>query len=538
MTGSPFQSFYLMFKTNAKEAKKDMLDLQKTSDDTEKKVKKTKEETVELGKAFTDAVEDATRALAAYASFHAIKSGIVNTQEQNRALTIQTSLWKQNANEIAAYGSAVKSAGGDTQALYGWYEQVRQAQAKKGLPAATLGDLMQHIHNQVRGLPAPAQQQIFGAYGISDIGQQSILASSDEDYNKSVKSATELTKNTEAAAKASQEFGKSWDMLTDSLTKFWNTVNNTILPIVSVLTDLLTSAFSAIADSPTGAVAVFVMLTAASVAFSAAIPSIVAGFGSISVAALALAGTLAGIVAPLAGIIAAGYLIPKLAPKGGAWVGRQLNKLLGRGDENGLLPGKEGYSGGGTSSGSAMDYLMKTYGFDSAHAAAIVANMNAESGGNPNAVGDGGSARGLFQWHPDRQAKIKAGLGIDVTSATRDQQLDAAVWELHNRGQYDAFLAQQGAYNAGAYFSQRFEVPKAGLSEAMARGNAALSIAGNTPLASSSFSSDGGGTNVTIGKIDVHTQSTDPDGIARDIIGHMHDQIKTVFAQNNDAVAY
>lgn len=96
--GSPFQTFFLMFKSNSKEAKKDMDDLGKTSENVEKKIKKTKEETYELGKAFTDAVENGMRALAAYASFNAFKSGIVNAQEFNRALTIQTKLWGQSAN--------------------------------------------------------------------------------------------------------------------------------------------------------------------------------------------------------------------------------------------------------------------------------------------------------------------------------------------------------------------------------------------------------------------------------------------------------
>ena len=42
--------------------------------------------------------------------------------------------------------------------------------------------------------------------------------------------------------------------------------------------------------------------------------------------------------------------------------------------------------------------------------AAVLATIVAESGGNPKAIGDGGLAHGLFQWHPDR---YKAGEDLD-----------------------------------------------------------------------------------------------------------------------------
>lgn len=527
--GSPFQTFYLMFKSNAKEAQKDMKDTQKVSDETTKKIKKTKEESTELGKAFTSAVEDATRALAAYVSFQAFRGGIINAQEFNRTLTVQTKLWNQNANEINAYGSAVKAAGGDMQGFFGWYDRLRQQNASLGRSTLPLGQLINHIRGQVRGLSPEAAQQVFQQYGLGDAGAQTLLRSSDAEFEKSISSAQSLANNTEAGSKAAIEFGTAWDNLTTSLTKFWTTVNTVILPPLSFMIEKLGDLFNVLADNKAAATAFFVGLAAAATAFTAAIPAIVAGFGTISSAALAAAAPLAAFLAPFLAIVAGASLLINGASAGGEAIGNWINSKRSVGSK-------------GIGSGSAMNYLMSKYGLDAAHAAGIVANLNAESGGNPNAIGDNGRARGLFQWHPDRRENILAGTGIDVANASVNQQLDAAMWELKDRGQYNSFLSQKGAAAAGAYFSQNFEGPAGGVAEALSRGRAAMDIASTTPFASQGggVGSLGGGVGggVNIGKIEVHTQATDAAGIARDFHGELQRQIGGLYSQNNDAVAY
>src|SRR5260363_90445 len=46
-------------------------------------------------------------------------------------------------------------------------------------------------------------------------------------------------------------------------------------------------------------------------------------------------------------------------------------------------------------------------GWTHKQAAGIVANLKIESGLNPKAVGDGGKAYGIAQWHPPRQAEFR-----------------------------------------------------------------------------------------------------------------------------------
>lgn len=85
-------------------------------------------------------------------------------------------------------------------------------------------------------------------------------------------------------------------------------------------------------------------------------------------------------------------------------------------------------NGGADGAGPVIDYL-RSKGIDDNLAKGIAANVEAESGFNPNAVGDGGKAYGLLQWHPSRQADFAAYLGKSIRESTWQEQLDFAVYE-------------------------------------------------------------------------------------------------------------
>lgn len=85
-------------------------------------------------------------------------------------------------------------------------------------------------------------------------------------------------------------------------------------------------------------------------------------------------------------------------------------------------------NGGADGAGPVIDYL-RSKGINDNLAKGIAANVEAESGFNPNAVGDGGKAYGLLQWHPSRQADFAAYLGKGIRESTWQEQLDFAVYE-------------------------------------------------------------------------------------------------------------
>lgn len=97
-------------------------------------------------------------------------------------------------------------------------------------------------------------------------------------------------------------------------------------------------------------------------------------------------------------------------------------------------------------------------GFSPAQAAGLLAQADAESSLNPNAVGDHDTAFALHQWHGDRAAVIKGGCGIDLKKLPPlDEQLKAALWELEHpeHGALARIKASKTAYDAG-YAAARF----------------------------------------------------------------------------------
>jgi hypothetical protein len=103
----------------------------------------------------------------------------------------------------------------------------------------------------------------------------------------------------------------------------------------------------------------------------------------------------------------------------------------------GYQPGAGGGTGGGAgatgNAKKAVEYFIAK-GWTPEQAAGIVGNLQAESGANLNtaAVGDGGKAYGIAQWHPDRQAKFAKAFGKNISQSDLTDQLAFVQWELDN----------------------------------------------------------------------------------------------------------
>ncbi|WP_110947413.1 phage tail tip lysozyme [Pseudomonas bohemica] len=77
------------------------------------------------------------------------------------------------------------------------------------------------------------------------------------------------------------------------------------------------------------------------------------------------------------------------------------------------------------------DYL-ESMGWSKAAANGIIGNGIAESNLDPKAIGDWGRARGIFQWHPDRQKDFENWSGFKITDDRADalKQIEFANYEL------------------------------------------------------------------------------------------------------------
>lgn len=109
---------------------------------------------------------------------------------------------------------------------------------------------------------------------------------------------------------------------------------------------------------------------------------------------------------------------------------------------------------------NAIAYFIRM-GWTPPQAAGLTANLEAESKLNPAAVGDGGQAYGIAQWHPPRQANFTALIGKDIRGSSLEDQLAFVHAELvsSEKAAGDALRACVSADEAGATVCRLYERP-------------------------------------------------------------------------------
>ena len=160
---------------------------------------------------------------------------------------------------------------------------------------------------------------------------------------------------------------------------------------------------------------------------------------------------------------AAGQAVPGGTPGGalardgtGAVPGIRSPSAAAAGSQQPALPrGEED-----TRARQAIDYLTGQ-GWTRQQAEGITANLFKESGFREGAVGDGGHALGIAQWHEDRRAKLAAA-GFKVEGASFLDQVKAVNFELTQGSEHYAGNMIRMAQNAGdaaAATSRYYERP-------------------------------------------------------------------------------
>lgn len=193
-------------------------------------------------------------------------------------------------------------------------------------------------------------------------------------------------------------------------------------------------------------------------------------------------------------------------------------------------------AGGAKEEQAAMAYF-QAQGWSREQAAGLAANIKRESAFRPDAVGDGGKAYGIAQWHPDRQAEFKKKFGKGIRGSTLEEQMAFMHYELTqgNERRAGAKLRQaKSAQEAAAAVSTHYERPADKAGEAAKRGQLALAMLGGVPGASQAAAGAGAGqvaqanaaaapqsvsksVETHIGEVKVYSAATDAAGIAKDM---------------------
>lgn len=118
-------------------------------------------------------------------------------------------------------------------------------------------------------------------------------------------------------------------------------------------------------------------------------------------------------------------------------------------------------------------------GFSKNATAGLMANIEHESGFRLDALSDGGTSNGLFQWHKGRLDNLKKYCGANYLTSI-SCQLDFFLYEITvtpnaQGGIYNYLMGNHSAYDMGYQFCIRFERPAGGAVSADKRGKLAES---------------------------------------------------------------
>lgn len=567
-------TFYILVKSNSKEAAKDTAELTKSTEaldkkigelakkgkqrtedeekqlkdlrkqrtqgvqdlkDQEKATGKVNEETDKLGKNYTKLADGIGSAITAYVGLAAVQGGIINATQFNSKLKVQSDYLKQNAQDMYAVGAAAEQYGYSADEARATVERLTVAAQQQGRQLPPILDIYRKFHEQLSSaarIQGESQARLIGTERMHlDQGTITILMQQGDAWERLYEAKKKLAPSAADLA-AAREFEAQWSQTTQVFQHLFTELSTDVLPTLSSLLKMFNEF---VIGNPHEAKLIFEDLATGVTLLSGALAlrsaGIIANFLGIGAAANTA-------LIPLARFAALAY---------GAWnIGEGIGDIFGGSRQSPLAKGAQFVAdhidrtlhpsyyknSGGGGNQSSLEFWMKQ-GYTREQAAGLVANEMAESGGNAGARGDNGSAVGLFQWHPDRVAAILAGTGIDVRTANHADQLKAAAWELHQRGNDVGLKRQIGAFGSGAYVSSNFEVPRDLSGEAIKRGQAALAIASQ-----SSLGATGGGNNISVktGDININTQATDADGIAAHVSQSLQSHLRSAISNSDDGV--
>lgn len=426
-------------------------------------------------------------------------------------------------------------------------------------------DLLMKIARRIEGMDKVKATAFMNSMGIAPGMQQVLLQgpAAMERLLESQKKLAEAQARDEPAARRRQE---AWNNFLNQASAVGMVILTELTPAIIALTEAAARFAEWAQEHPQVIGAAFAALTALVLALSAAITITLvgsalatasAGFAALSTAAVSLSVGLAAllettlpalaraflavglaieatpvgwIITGIAAIAAAGYLLYKNWDSIAKWwrrlwggMGEDANEGADQvtGAASKISGGSKTKWGGYANSQQAQADInsLMGMGWSRAQATGIVANLQAESGGKIDAVGDGGKAYGLAQWHPDRQAAFKTFAGKDIRDASRAEQLAFINHELRGSEKRAGYMLgqSQSAEQAARAFNTYYERPADIPGQNASRAAIASSLSGGGRQYAGGYNNQT--SEMSIGEVKVYTQATDANGIARDMKG-------------------
>lgn len=531
----------------------------KTGETTDKLDKDLKQSAKSGNESFNTLSKSAVQFLAIIGGTVAVKRFIEQTVDTNSHLFRLSQNLKESVDTISAWSNATELAGGSASGLQGTMDMLSRAQTELQLTgqsalipyfsalglslagvngkAKPVSTILLELADRFSGMDRTTANNMGRMFGI-DQGAMNLLLQGRGAVEEVIRKQKEFTVTTKQQAEEAQKLYQAFTLLRQNTRAFGQSLLSDAMPYIEKAIDLLRDFGSWIKENQDFVVN-FLTILGVSLAglASATIP-----INTVILAVTGLAGAIALLYQDFQTWKKGGTTFIdwqkwepgfKMAGAGINWLKGLLNDFIYRAvagadflsalfsrDWKRLEFAKKEFLEGAPKLSEpkltpdipdAVEFFQKQ-GWTKEQAVGIVANIKRESNFDHTAVGDGGKAFGLAQWHPDRQGEFSKLFGKSIRDSSFEEQLAFIQFELtqgNERRAGNMLRTAQTGRDAAAIVSKHYERPAKRDFEANARGNIADFIMGGS----------GSNTSVetNIGEIKVYTAANDAQGIADDM---------------------
>ncbi len=260
-------TFYLLFKSDSKDASKGIDELDKKITSLGQKGKKRSEEenkeyqqAIKQRKELNESLKETqsqyekigdniVQAATAAFTFGSITKGFLDTANVNSNLQIQAKLLGQNTSELKAYDAAAEAAGAQSGEFASYLQNTFHDLALQGGELPTIPEFVRKVREGLKGIISPKdRERYFAGLGITSPGVKAFFSENNEQFEKSIRLLSELNKNTEKGAEVARQWKESWSNTSSALSSVYTTVGIQLLPTFEKLNENITKFLGKISD--------------------------------------------------------------------------------------------------------------------------------------------------------------------------------------------------------------------------------------------------------------------------------------------------
>lgn len=513
-------TFYILFKNNSSEVVKQNQQIENSSKKTADSLKNTNDQAEKLGESYVKIAESLGSMITAYLSLDAVKGGLQHAQQFTAGLEMQSRWLQQNSSDLAAYGNAVKTVGGSSEAFVGTIKKLHDTYAAQGF-ASAFPDIINNIANLADewdrlGLSRNAKETIGLRLGL-DEGTILLMDKGGDAMRRIAEEQRALLNLAPQDEEAARGIATGWSEVSAAFTGLYNKINTDLYPLLKDFFDAVKGFAVWMQGHPRIAEGLVLAITA--------LGSVVAG--GVIAGSITAIGAAAAVAAPLFWVLAGALTAAAIAY--GFLSGKDTSELQqGRpaaGSPSGSSPlGIRNNNPGNLRPGGQFS----SYATPEAGLGGMANNLRRYGRNGWNTVGSI-----ISHWAPPNENNTSAYIAAisRATGFAPNQPLD-----LNDPATLQKLMGAITQHENGMnpYSDQQ-------VMQGIMMGKQAIGDANASPFNSVGSGAFGtgtisGGTSVKTGDIHVHTQATDANGISRDIASTLKTHLRNLVSNMDDGI--